>query len=119
MFVSAALGFSLYVMSLPVVLSIWGYGGGVVADAGVLTTGIGSGIGSYATWFDRDHELSVHVLLLVMRADLRLHRSVVGLPARHSIVDSSGLEARVTGDQHYLDGRCYQARMCRCSACAL
>ena len=65
LFVSAALGFVLYVVSLPVVLSTWGDVDAVVTLL-LLTTGIGSGIGSFATWFDRNHELGVHVLLLAI-----------------------------------------------------
>ena len=65
LFVSAALGFGMYVLSLPVVLSIWGDVGAVVMLL-ILTTGIGSGIGSYATWFDRNNELGVHALLLAI-----------------------------------------------------
>lgn len=65
LFVSASMGFGLYVLSLPVVLSIWGDVDSVVMLL-LLTTGIGSGIGSYVTWFDRNHEVNVHVLLLAI-----------------------------------------------------
>ena len=65
LFVSAVLGFGLYVMSLPVVLSIWGYGDSL-AMLLVLATSIGAGIGSYITWFDRNYNFGVHALLLVV-----------------------------------------------------
>ena len=65
LFVSAVLGFGLYVMSLPVALSIWGYGDSLVMLL-VLATGIGAGIGSYITWFDRNFKFGVQALLLVM-----------------------------------------------------
>ena len=65
LFVSGALGFGLYVVSLPVALSIWGYGDSLVALL-LLTTSIGAAIGSYITWFDRDFKLGVHALLLIV-----------------------------------------------------
>ena len=65
LFVAAVLGFGLYVMSLPVALSIWGYGDSLVMLL-VLATGIGAGIGSYITWFDRNFKFGVQALLLVM-----------------------------------------------------
>ena len=65
LFVSAVLGFGLYVLSLPVALSIWGYGDSLVTLL-VLATSIGAGIGSYITWFDRNFNLGVQVLLLVV-----------------------------------------------------
>ena len=65
LFVAAVLGFGLYVMSLPVALSIWGYGDSLVLLL-VLATGIGAGIGSYITWFDRNFKFGVQALLLVM-----------------------------------------------------
>ena len=65
LFVAAVLGFGLYVMSLPVALSIWGYGDSLVILL-VLATGIGAGIGSYITWFDRNFKFGVQALLLVM-----------------------------------------------------
>ena len=65
LFVSAVLGFGLYVLSLPVALSIWGYGDSLVTLL-VLATSIGAGIGSYLTWFDRNFILGVHALLLVV-----------------------------------------------------
>ena len=65
LFVAAALGFGLYVMSLAMYVSIWGYGTGVVAVL-VLSTGIGSAIGSYLTWLDRDHKLGAHALLVIV-----------------------------------------------------
>ena len=58
LFVAAVLGFGLYVMSLPVALSIWGYGDSLVMLL-VLATGIGAGIGSYITWFDRNFKFGV------------------------------------------------------------
>ena len=64
LFVSAALGFGLYVVSLPLVLSTWGRVDSVVALL-VLTTAVGAGIGSYITWFDRNFRPGVQVLLLV------------------------------------------------------
>ncbi len=65
LFVSATLGFGLYVMSLPVALSIWGYGDSVVMLL-LWTTGIGSSIGSFITWFDRDLKLRAHALVFVV-----------------------------------------------------
>ena len=65
LFVAAVLGFGLYVMSLPVALSIWGYGDSLVMLL-VLAIGIGAGIGSYITWFDRNFKFGVQALLLVM-----------------------------------------------------
>ena len=65
LFVAAVLGFGLYVMSLPVVLSTWGDVDSVVMLL-ILTTGVGAGIGSYVTWFDRNFTLGVHILLLVV-----------------------------------------------------
>ena len=65
LFVAAVLGFGLYVMSLPIALSIWGDVDSVVMLL-VLTTSIGAGIGSYITWFDRNFNLGVQALLLVV-----------------------------------------------------
>lgn len=63
LFVSAALGFGLYVLSLPTVLSLRGDAGSVIMLL-VLTSGIGAAIGSYVTWFDRNFRFGVHALLL-------------------------------------------------------
>ena len=65
LFVAAVLGFGLYVLSLPVALSIWGYGDSLVTLL-VLATSVGAGIGSYITWFDRNFNLGVQALLLVV-----------------------------------------------------
>ena len=65
LFVAAALGFGLYVMSLAMYVSIWGYGSGVVAVL-VLSSGIGSAIGSYLTWLDRDYKVASHAILFVV-----------------------------------------------------
>ena len=65
LFVSAVLGFGLYVMSLPFVLSIWGYGDSVVMLL-VWSTGIGAGVGSFITWFDRDFTFRIHILALAI-----------------------------------------------------
>jgi len=63
LFVSATLGFGLYVLSLPIVLSVWGDVNTIVMLL-VLTSGIGAGVGSYVTWFDRNFRFGVHALLL-------------------------------------------------------
>ena len=65
LFVSTVLGFGLYVMSLPLALSIWGYGDSVVMLL-VWSTGIGAALGSFITWFDRDFNLGRHALVLVV-----------------------------------------------------
>ena len=65
LFVAAVVGFGSYVMIQALYLSIWGYGGGVVVVL-VLTTGIGSGIGSYIAWLDREHKLGTQALLLAI-----------------------------------------------------
>ena len=65
LFVAAVVGFGSYVMIQALYLSIWGYGGGVVAVL-VFTTGIGSGIGSYIAWLDREHRLGAQMLLLAI-----------------------------------------------------
>lgn len=65
LFVAASLGFGLYVMTLALYVSIWGYGGGVVAVL-VLSTGIGSAFGSYITWLDREYRLGAQALLLAL-----------------------------------------------------
>lgn len=77
LFVSAVLGFGLYVMSLPVALSIWGYGDSLVALL-VLATGIGAAIGSYITWFDREFKLGVHALLLIIALTCALSGAWLG-----------------------------------------
>ena len=65
LFVAAVVGFGSYVMLPALYLSIWGYGEGVVAVL-VFTTGIGSGIGSYIAWLDREHKIGVQALLLAI-----------------------------------------------------
>ena len=65
LFVAAVMGFGSYVMIQALYLSIWGYGGGVVAVL-VFTTGIGSGIGSYIAWLDRDHKIGAQASLLAV-----------------------------------------------------
>lgn len=78
LFVSSALGFGLYVISLPVVLSIWGYGGSVVVLL-ILATSIGAGIGSYITWFERDFKVSTHALLLAVALGCAVMGAWLGL----------------------------------------
>lgn len=65
LFVSAALGFGLYVLTLPVALSIWGYGDSVVMLL-LWSTGIGAAVGSFIVWFDRDFNLGMHALALAV-----------------------------------------------------
>ena len=65
LFIAAVLGFGLYVMSLPVALSVWGDVDSVIMLL-ILTTGIGAGIGSYLTWFDHNFKFGVHALLLAV-----------------------------------------------------
>ena len=78
LFVAAAVGFGSYVMIQALYLSIWGYGGGVVVVL-VLTTGIGSGIGSYIAWLDREHKLGTQALLLAIVLLFGLAGSYLGL----------------------------------------
>ena len=78
LFVAGALGFGLYVMLQALYLSIWGYGGGVVAVL-VLSTGIGAGIGSYISWFDKDFNVGGQVLLLTVALTFGLVGAWLGL----------------------------------------
>ena len=78
LFVAAVVGFGSYVMIQALYLSIWGYGGGVVAVL-VCTTGIGAGVGSYIAWLDRDHDLRIQALLLVIALAFGLGGAWFGL----------------------------------------
>ena len=78
LFVSAVVGFGSYVMIQALYLSIWGYGGGVVAVL-VFTTGIGAGIGSYIAWLDREHKLGTQALLLAIALACGLLGAYLGL----------------------------------------
>ena len=78
LFISAALGFGLYVMLLAVYVSTWGYGGGVVVVL-TLCTGVGAGLGSFITWLDRDHDLRVQALLVVIALAFGLGGAWFGL----------------------------------------
>ena len=78
LFVAAVVGFGSYVMLQALYLSIWGYGGGVVAVL-VFTTGIGAGIGSYIAWLDREHNLGTQALLVVVALAFGLVGAYLGL----------------------------------------
>ena len=78
LFVAAVVGFGSYVMIQALYLSIWGYGGGVVVVL-VLTTGVGSGIGSYIAWLDREHKLGTQVFLLAVALLFGLAGAYLGL----------------------------------------
>ncbi|MCY4578671.1 MAG: hypothetical protein OXD31_06440 [Chloroflexi bacterium] len=78
LFVAAVLGFGLYVMTLAMYVSIWGYGTGVVAVL-VVSTGIGAAVGSYLTWFDRDHNISSHAIFFAVVLVCSMVGSWVGL----------------------------------------
>lgn len=78
LFVAAVLGFGAYVMIQALYLSIWGYGGGVVAVL-VFTTGLGAGIGSYIAWLDREHNLRIQALLVVVALAFGLVGAYLGL----------------------------------------
>ena len=99
LFVSSVLGFGLYVMTLPVVLSIWGYGDSMVALL-LLTTSVGAAIGSYITWFDRDFNLGIHALLLTVALICALIGAWlgygIGVSADHPIWKSGIPETSVT-----------------------
>ena len=107
LFVSAVLGFGLYVMSLPVVLSIWGYGDSL-AMLLVLATSIGAGIGSYITWFDRNYNFGVHGASARRGAGVCCGGRVAGVWG-WSRVGSSDMEARHTRNEFYND-RCSYRR---------
>ena len=78
LFVAAVMGFGSYVMIQALYLSIWGYGGGFVGVL-VLTTGIGSGIGSYIAWLDREHKFGAQALLFAIALAFGLLGAWLGL----------------------------------------
>ena len=78
LFVAAVVGFGSYVMIQALYLSIWGYGGGVVAVL-VFTTGVGAGVGSYIAWLDREYKLGAQVLLLAIALAFGLVGAYLGL----------------------------------------
>ncbi len=78
LFVSASLGFGLYVMLLAIYVSSWGYGSGVVGVL-VVSTGVGAGVGSYITWFDRDFDIRTQTLLLLIALVFGLAGAWLGL----------------------------------------
>ena len=78
LFVSSLMGFGLYVMSLPLALSIWGYGNSVVYLL-LFTTGIGAGVGGYLAWFDRDFKLGAQAALLAVAVICALAGAYFGM----------------------------------------
>ena len=108
LFVAAVLGFGLYVMSLPVALSIWGYGDSLVMLL-VLATGIGAGIGSYITWFDRNFNLGVQALLLVMALTCAVSGAWLGYGVGVGL-DHPIWKPRHTRDEYHDDGRSYRRK---------
>lgn len=80
LFVSGMLGFGLYVMMLPIALSIWGYGTSAsLVLLLIFSTGIGAGIGSYLTWFERDFRVGMHAALFAVAIGCALVGAWLGL----------------------------------------
>ena len=80
LFVSGMLGFGLYVMMLPLALSIWGYGNSAsLILLLIFSTGIGAGIGSYLTWFERDFRVGMHAALFAVAIGCALIGAWLGL----------------------------------------
>ncbi len=80
LFVSGMLGFGLYVMMLPLALSIWGYGNSTsLIMLLVFSTGIGAGIGGYLTWFERDFRAGMHAALFAVAVGCALVGAWLGL----------------------------------------
>ena len=80
LFVSSALGGGLYVLTLPVVLSIWGYGSNLSLTLLLLIAmSLGAGVGSYITWFERDLRLGAHALLFAVALGCALVGAYLGL----------------------------------------
>ena len=80
LFVSGMLGFGLYVLMLPLALSIWGYGNSAsLIMLLVFSTGIGAGIGGYLTWFERDFRAGMHAALFAVAVGCALVGAWLGL----------------------------------------
>ena len=65
-FLSSILGLLLYVVTLPIVQSIWEIREINAALMGVLVFGFGAGLGSFLAWFSRDYSRTVLILMLFL-----------------------------------------------------
>ena len=72
LFLSALLGLLLYVITVPVVLSIWEPTFVNYPLMGMVAVGVGAGVGSFLAWLDRESPLLVLVVLLALSLGLAM-----------------------------------------------
>ncbi len=73
-FLAGVFGVLLYLITVPIVESVWEIGFINFALMGVLTIGFGAGVGSFLGWMDRDS----HPWLLLVTLVLSLAASMIG-----------------------------------------
>ena len=65
LFLSGLLSVVAYLITVPVVLSIWALESVNYPLMAILTVGVAAGVGSFVAWFDRDSPLLLLMIMLV------------------------------------------------------